>query len=46
MTRNALKMISTAMKALGLEYGFVRYAKHPIVYPYCRTGRCPPPAGD
>ena len=22
------------MKDLGLEYGFVRYAKHPIVYPY------------
>ena len=34
MTKNALKIISSAMKALGLEYGFVRYAKHPIVYPY------------
>ena len=34
MTRNALKIISNAMDALGLEYGFVRYGKKPIVYPY------------
>ncbi len=34
MTRNALKIISTAMDTLGLEYGFVRYDKKPIVYPY------------
>lgn len=34
MTRNALKIISQAMDALGLEYGFVRYYKKPVVYPY------------
>ena len=34
MTKNALKIIKEAMKSLGLEYGFVRYAKRPIVYPY------------
>ena len=34
MTRNALKIISKAMDTLGLEYGFVRYDKKPIVYPY------------
>jgi hypothetical protein len=34
MTRNALKIINTAMNHLGLEYGFVRYTKHPVVYPY------------
>ena len=34
MTRNALKIIKEAMAALGLEYGFARYAKRPVVYPY------------
>ena len=34
MTRNALKIISNAMDALGLEYGFIRYNKKPVVYPY------------
>lgn len=34
MTRNALKIINTAMDHLGLEYGFVRYNKNPVVYPY------------
>ena len=34
MTRNALKIINTAMDHLGLEYGFVRYTKNPVVYPY------------
>ena len=34
MTRNALKIINNAMKALDLEYGFVRYDKKPVVYPY------------
>ena len=34
MTRKALKVIDNAMEALGLEYGFVRYNKRPVVYPY------------
>ena len=34
MTKKALKLINEAMKSLRLEYGFVRYAKHPVVYPY------------
>ena len=34
MTRNALKIISRAMTSLGLEYGFMRYDKKPVVYPY------------
>lgn len=34
MTRNALNIINKAMDALGLEYGFMRYNKSPIVYPY------------
>ena len=34
MTRNALKIIKKAMESLGLEYGFARYAKRPVVYPY------------
>lgn len=34
MTRNALKIINTAMDHLGLEYGFARYTKYPVVYPY------------
>ncbi len=34
MTRNALKIISKAMESLGLEYGFIRYNKKPMVYPY------------
>ena len=34
MTRNALKVITNAMNRLGLEYGFVRYNKKPVVYPY------------
>jgi len=34
MTRNALKIIKKAMNTLGLEYGFMRYNKRPVVYPY------------
>lgn len=34
MTRNTLKIINRAMKALDLEYGLVRYDKKPVVYPY------------
>ncbi len=34
MTRKTLKIISQAMKDLELEYGFVRYDKKPVVYPY------------
>ena len=34
MTKTALRIISKAMDALGLEYGFMRYNKHPVVYPY------------
>lgn len=34
MTRNALKVITKAMHHLGLAYGFVRYNKKPVVYPY------------
>ena len=34
MTRNALTVITKAMHHLGLEYGFIRYNKKPVVYPY------------
>ena len=34
MTKNALKIIKKAMDTLGLEYGFMRYNKKPVVYPY------------
>lgn len=34
MTKNALKIISNAMKSLGLEYGLGAYEKSPVVYPY------------
>ena len=34
MTRKTLKIISDAMDSLGLEYGFMRYNKKPVVYPY------------
>lgn len=34
MTKNALKIISEAMKSLELEYSFGVYTRHPIVYPY------------
>ena len=34
MTKNALKIIKKAMDTLGLEYGFMRYSKNPMVYPY------------
>lgn len=34
MTRTALKIIDKAMESIGLEYGFVRYNKKPVVYPY------------
>lgn len=34
MTRTALKIINNAMEALGFEYGFARYNKKPVVYPY------------
>lgn len=34
MSRNVLKTINNAMDALGLEYGFMRFSKKPVVYPY------------
>ena len=34
MTTKHLSIVSNAMKALGLEYGFGSYGKKPIVYPY------------
>ena len=34
MTRKALKIINDAMVTLGFEYGFVRYNKKPVAYPY------------
>lgn len=34
MTKNVLKIINSAMKSLGLEYGLGVYEKSPAVYPY------------
>jgi hypothetical protein len=34
MSKQILKIVSDAMSSLGLEYGYVTYRKHPIVYPY------------
>ena len=34
MTQKALKIIKKAMYTFGLEYGFMRYSKRPVVYPY------------
>ena len=34
MSKNVLKIVSNAMKSMGIEYGFGSYGKHPIVYPY------------
>jgi hypothetical protein len=34
MSRNVLNTINNAMDALGLEYGFMRFNKKPVVYPY------------
>ena len=34
MARNVLKVMTKAMGNLGLEYGFIRYNKKPVVYPY------------
>ncbi len=34
MTRNTLKIIKKAMETLGLEYGFLRYNKKPVVFPF------------
>ena len=34
MTKQALKIISDAMTALGLEYGFGEYSGNPVKYPY------------
>ena len=34
MTKTALKIIDKAMDALGLEYGFIRYNKKPVVFPH------------
>jgi hypothetical protein len=34
MTRTALKIIGKAMEALELEYGFGRYNKKPMIYPF------------
>lgn len=34
MTRTALNIIGQAMASLGLEYGFIRYNKNPLVYPF------------
>ena len=34
MSKQALKVVSDAMEALGLEYGFGEYSGYPVVYPY------------
>ena len=34
MSKQALKFVSDGMEAIGLEYDFEIYKKHPIVYPY------------
>ena len=34
MSIRSLKIVSDAMEALGIEYGFAEYAKTPVVYPY------------
>lgn len=34
MSKQALKIVSDGMTAMGIEYGFGTYAKHTVVYPY------------
>lgn len=34
MSKQVLKLVSDGMEAMGIEYGFETYKKHPIVYPY------------
>lgn len=34
MSKQVLKVISSGMKDMGLEYGFGIYSKKPVVYPY------------
>ena len=34
MSKQMLKVVSEGMKAMGIEYGFGTYSKHPVVYPY------------
>ena len=34
MSKQVLKLVSDSMEALGIEYDFEIYKKHPIVYPY------------
>ena len=34
MSKQALKFVSDGMKAMGIEYGFGTYSKHPVIYPY------------
>lgn len=34
MSKQVLKLVSDAMTALGIEYGFVEYSNDPVVYPY------------
>jgi len=34
MSIQVLKIVSSAMTELGIEYGFVSYSGNPIVYPY------------
>ena len=34
MSKQALKIISDTMEALGLEYGFGEYSGNPVKYPY------------
>ena len=34
MSKEVRKIINNAMTSLGLEYGFMRYDKNPVVYPY------------
>lgn len=34
MSKRVLKIVSDAMDALGIEYGFGTYAGNPFVYPY------------
>ena len=34
MSKQVLKIVSDAMESMGIEYDFVTYKKHPVVYPY------------
>jgi len=34
MSKQVLKLVSEGMTAMGIEYDFETYKKHPVVYPY------------